>query len=220
MGRIYIVGVGPGDPSYLTLKGLEIIEGAKVVSGWESVLSRFTKYFHSKEIVPLRYENEVEEIKRLTGLSKHFDVAILDHGDPSVSDFQFIRKIRAAANEVGTEVQVVSGVSSLLTSLALVQEDMANVVFVTLHVRGDESELLSQLDSAWCLGRSLMVIPPPRRDGVRSVARRLVELGHKGDVYVLEKVTYPDQRIVKTTAEALIQTGESFSDLVIMFVRR
>jgi len=34
---VYIVGVGPGDPEYLTLKGYKAIKDSSVVAGWNPV---------------------------------------------------------------------------------------------------------------------------------------------------------------------------------------
>ncbi|MEM4115731.1 MAG: SAM-dependent methyltransferase [Saccharolobus sp.] len=46
---IYIVGVGPGDPEYLTLKGYKVIKESNIVAGWKSVIERFSPILQKKK---------------------------------------------------------------------------------------------------------------------------------------------------------------------------
>jgi precorrin-6B methylase 1 len=53
---LFVVGTGPGDPDYLTVKALKTLERCRVVAGWPSVLKRLP--LGGKERVPLSYRNQ------------------------------------------------------------------------------------------------------------------------------------------------------------------
>jgi|GEM_PF-275733 cobalt-precorrin-7 (C5)-methyltransferase len=220
MGKLYVIGVGPGDPSYLTLRGERLLKECKVVGGWGSVLDRFSPYLESKELVRLSYGDEDEKIQRLVNACKFTNGVFLNHGDPSVSDYQLMAKLRAASQAAGVEMELVPGVSSVNASLALLGVDLASLVFLTMHVRAEREELLRQLDVMWNCGRSLLIIPPPDPDGIIQVAERLQKLGYTDDVWIGERITFQDQRLVKTTVKAVLEDRPRFGDLTIMFVPR
>ncbi|GAB6943307.1 cobalt-precorrin-7 (C(5))-methyltransferase [Vulcanisaeta sp. JCM 14467] len=216
---IYVVGVGPGDPEYLTLRGYRVIRECGVVAGWRSVVERFMPLLVGKRVVVLSYGDEEEKLAELAEVGRSVDVAVLVHGDPSVSDWQFIEKIRRVARDRGVGVEVVPGVSSLNVLLARLGLDMAFVGFVTLHVRGDLSRMLSDLLAILRMGRVAVVIPEPRGDGPQRVARFLRENGLECSVVVFERLTYGDERVrYYEDLDSLISEDREFGDLVIMAV--
>jgi Precorrin-6B methylase 1 len=76
-----IVGVGPGDPEYLTLKGYKAIKDSSVIVGWKSVIDRFYPILEDdKEIIILQYQNELEQLSSAIERAKNENVAILIHG--------------------------------------------------------------------------------------------------------------------------------------------
>ncbi len=56
-GAMYIVGTGPGNPEYITLRSLKIIRSSDVVAGWESILSGFREYLDEKIVVELSFRS-------------------------------------------------------------------------------------------------------------------------------------------------------------------
>lgn len=54
----------------------------------------------------------------LAGVGRSADVAVLVHGDPSVSDWGFIERIKRMARDRGVGVETIPGVSSLNVFLA------------------------------------------------------------------------------------------------------
>ncbi|MGC9131342.1 MAG: SAM-dependent methyltransferase [Pyrobaculum sp.] len=99
---LYVVGVGPGDPEYITLKALRTLERCAVVAGWRSVVERLP--LDGKEVVYLTYQNQEAELRRLAEASLGRDVCIAVHGDPAVSDWELMRRIRS----LGVPYEVVS----------------------------------------------------------------------------------------------------------------
>lgn len=216
---IYIVGVGPGDPEYLTLKGYRIIKESNIVAGWKSVIERFSPILQNKKIVILNYKDERQQLLELVEIAKNESVAILDHGDPSVSDWQFIEKIRNIAADKGVKVEIISGVSSLNVLLAKLGLDMAFIGFLTLHVRGDISKMLNEILEILRIGRVAVVIPEPYKDGPQRIAKFLYENNLNCRIIVFEKLSYEDEKSREyDNLVSLINDNYEFSDLVIMAI--
>ncbi|AHC50895.1 cobalt-precorrin-6Y C(5)-methyltransferase [Sulfolobus acidocaldarius SUSAZ] len=212
---LYIVGVGAGDPELITLKALKVIEKCKVVAGWQSVVSRFN--LSGKELVYLNYKDQDRQIPDLVKRAREQDVAILDHGDPSVSDFQFIGRIRESCRQFDVKYEVIPGISSVLKALALVERDLSQVVFMTFHIRGELD--YTQIDKSIALGRDLLIIPEPYSYGVKKIAERLVDLGLNPEMVVMERLSFTDEKVNHFMAKEILDMDLKFSDMSIVYVK-
>ena len=210
---IYLVGVGSGDPELITVKALNVIKNAETVAGWKSVLDRFNL---DKKLVYLNYKEQDKQIPELVKLGKEKDVAILFHGDPMVSDFQLFERIKRECLKEGVKYVVISGISSVLRALAVVEKDLSQIVFLTFHVRGELD--YSLIEKSMSLGRDLLIIPEPYPDGVKKIAEKLLDIGCNPMLTVMEKLSFPDEKIYQVTAKQVVEGGLKFSDLVIVYV--
>ncbi|BDB99344.1 cobalt-precorrin-7 (C(5))-methyltransferase [Saccharolobus caldissimus] len=216
---VYVVGVGPGDPEYLTLKGYKAIRDSRVIVGWKSVIDRFSQILNGKEVIVLNYKNETEQLAKAIEMGKTENIAILNHGDPSVSDWQFVEKIRNLCADKGVKIEIISGVSSLNIALAKLGLDMNFVGFVTLHARGDNYRMLNDIINILKMNRVAIVIPEPYRDGPQRLAKFLYERNVNCRVIVFEKLTYDDEKVKQyDNLVSLINETYQFSDLVIMAI--
>lgn len=129
-GKLYGIGVGPGDPELLTLKALRLIKESEILAvpgntKEESVAYRIVKQAYpqidEKEILPIclpmtKDKEKLEESHRLGAdriaekLQAGKNVAFLTLGDPTVySTYLYIhKKIQA----MGYEVEIISGITS------------------------------------------------------------------------------------------------------------
>ncbi|WP_054857076.1 SAM-dependent methyltransferase [Vulcanisaeta sp. JCM 16159] len=165
---LYIIGVGPGDPGLITVKGLNVLRSVNVVAGWGSVLDRFSEYLVGKRIIRFSYRNEAEGLKELMTSAVNGDAALLIHGDPSVSESQLISKITQLCREYGVNYEVIPGVSSVNAVLGLLGIDLDSSVFISLHVRGSLDDRLEELKTVLkVLRRYIVVLPPPYPHGPR-----------------------------------------------------
>ncbi|TRM73153.1 cobalt-precorrin-7 (C(5))-methyltransferase, partial [Sulfolobus sp. B5] len=151
--------------------------------------------------------------------AKGENIAILNHGDPSVSDWQFVEKIRNICADKNVKVTIISGVSSLNVLLAKLGLDMNFIGFVTLHVRGDISDYLRNILQILEMGRVAIVIPEPYNDGPQRVAKYLYQNGLNCRVAVFEKLTYENESLrYYDNLISLINDSHNFSDLTIMAI--
>lgn len=213
---LYIIGVGPGDPGLITAKGLDVMRSCRIIAGWSSVITRLSDYLEGKEVITLTYGNQAQELAKLVARAVYDDVALLIHGDPSVSEWELVGNVKELCRIFKSRCTIVPGVSSINAALAAVGLDMTFTVLQSFHARNPPS--LESLNQLMSLRRYLVIIPPPSPTGPQEVARYLTSLGYDCEVTVVEDVTLPDQRITRYRLRQLSIEDRNFSILTIVIV--
>ena len=54
MGKLYVVGFGPGGYEHMTAKCIDVIKNADVVTGYTTYVNILKEYFRIRIILPLR----------------------------------------------------------------------------------------------------------------------------------------------------------------------
>jgi precorrin-2/cobalt-factor-2 C20-methyltransferase len=220
IGRIYGLGVGPGDPELLTLKALRLLRQVPVIAypapeqGESFARSIVAGWIagHQREIAirfPMRpgpppasiYDAAAAELA--LELECGHDVALLCQGDPLFYGSAINLFSRLAGRY---RVEIVPGVSSLTACAAAAavplvsRDDTLTVLPATL----DETQMLTRLREA----ETAMIVKIGRHLAkVRRVLSRLDRLD--GAVYV-EHATLPTQRVIPL-ARANSETAPYFS---------
>ncbi len=143
-GTLYAIGVGPGDPDFLTLKALKILKKIRFIftaaSGEKKkslALTIALPHLKNKpEIIPLifpmvRDKTILEEawekaaLKVLSVLDKGEDAAFVTLGDPSTySTFTYLHRV-LTQKRPEVNVQIVPGITSFQAAAARVQIPLA-----------------------------------------------------------------------------------------------
>lgn len=126
-GKLYGVGVGPGDPKLITYKAVETIEASPIIAvpsngeGKQTALEIVAPYLKNQDIVscymPMTRDKEALLASHQAGadqiaayLDEGRDVAFLTLGDPTVySTYMYIHRRIA---DRGYEVEIIPGVPS------------------------------------------------------------------------------------------------------------
>ena len=210
-GTAYGIGVGPGDPELITLKGLRIIQRAPVIAypapevgdslaraivaphlpgGQREIAIRMpmvAERFPAQEV----YDRAAAEITAV--LDTGCDVAILCEGDPFFyGSFMYLFGRLAA----GHRVAVVPGVSSLNACAAALGSPLVarNDVLTVIPAPLPADELRRRLDSA---DAAAIVKPGRHYAKVRSV---LQEAGLMPQARYIERAIMDRQRILPLEA--------------------
>ncbi|MCI9281890.1 MAG: precorrin-2 C(20)-methyltransferase [Lachnospiraceae bacterium] len=161
-GRLYGVGVGPGDPRLMTLLAIETIESCPViavpgenrdhavsyriaegaVAGLEKkkCLTLSTPMTKDPEILAQSYEMAAERI--IEELKEGQDVAYLTLGDPTIySTYIYIHRLVKAQ---GYSVEIINGIPSFCAVAARMGESLA-----------DRSEQLHIIPSSYDIEKAL-----------------------------------------------------------------
>jgi precorrin-2/cobalt-factor-2 C20-methyltransferase len=232
-GTCYGIGVGPGDPELITVKGLRLLRSSPVIAYFaahrrESNARRVVETHLTSEQTELRlvypvttetlppevsyetllidfYDESAKQIAEI--LESGTDVAILCEGDPFFyGSFMYMHNRLADR----FDVQVVPGVASMLAGAAVLGTPLAcrTEVLVVLSGVLAEDELIERLQHAdvavvMKLGRNLAK--------VRSAVTRA---GLLDRAFYVERATMAEQQVT-SLAEADATTAPYFSMVVI-----
>ncbi|MFA9517168.1 cobalt-precorrin-7 (C(5))-methyltransferase [Halopenitus sp. H-Gu1] len=205
---IHAVGIGPGNPEYLTPRGRRAIREADVVVGFETVVEYVGEAMAiDAEILACGYRDEAETLAAFA--DRIADGAVgtaLLMGDPNHSGYQFVGKVQAA---IDRPVRVIPGISSLQVAASRARTPMEETTFVTLHKSGDLTADLERLRSD--VGdRHLLVLPRPYDLMPEDVAVDLLDAGASPslEAIVLERLTHDDETIARTTLHNLAERAD------------
>jgi cobalt-precorrin-7 (C5)-methyltransferase len=224
---VYAVGIGPGNPEYLTPRGERAIREADVVVGFETVVEFVADVPHADaEVLTCGYKDEAETLSTFADrvAAGATGTAVL-MGDPNHSGYQLVGKVQDA---VESPVRVIPGISSLQIAASRARTPMEETTFVTLHKRGPLDEDLAKFRRD--VGdRHLLVLPRPYDWMPGDVAAELLDAGASPDAtaLVLEKLTHEDetidrQRLGDLAAHSGGDGAEDtpYSDLSVLAIRK
>ncbi|MCL7389267.1 MAG: uroporphyrinogen-III C-methyltransferase [Thaumarchaeota archaeon] len=216
MGKVYLVGAGPGDPELITLKALRILESADVVVYDRLVNPEILRYaVKVKEMICVgkeRGENwKQEEInKLLIEKARQYDVVVrLKNGDPML--FSRGGEECEALKSAGVMYEIVPGVTSALAAPTYAgipvthRDHSSSVAIVTGHRRegyGDDVEYLRKIFSSVDTIIVLM--------GVSNLEKIIGEALSSGlpastPVAIIENATLPSQRVFAGSLENIAE---------------
>ncbi|PKF90374.1 precorrin-4 C(11)-methyltransferase [Bacillus sp. BA3] len=203
--KIYIVGAGPGDPDLITVKGLNILQTADVILYTDSLVNEEliakakpdaevlkTAGMHLEEIVGIMVER-VKEGKM---------VARIHTGDPAM--YGAIMEQIVLLKKEGIGYEVIPGVSSVFASAAAIGAELTipDLTQTLILTRAEgrtpvpEFEKLRDLASHHCTIALFLSATLTKK-----IVKELQEAGWKDEtpVAVIQRATWPDQKIVRTT---------------------
>ena len=229
MGKVYIVGAGPGDPELLTLKALRLIKSADVIL-YDRLINQEILLFAKPdcELVYVGKEDgkhtiEQEKINELLLKYAHTREVVvrLKGGDP----FIFGRGGEEALFlvEHGIEFEVVPGVSSFYSVPAYAGIPITfrgiSSSFAVITGHEDPRKERSSIDWESLKGiNTLIVLMGVSRR--KEIARRLIEIGRdpKEPVAFIENGTTEKQKVILTDLYELSTNPPEVSPPAIMVV--
>lgn len=141
MGKLYGVGVGPGDPELLTLKAIKIIQDADIIAvpktegktilalsiveaildlSDKEILELYMPMTRDDGILKENHRKAAEEL--IFRLERGKTIAFLTLGDPSIySTYSYLHRL---VQEAGFEVQLVPGVPSFCAVAAKLNDPL------------------------------------------------------------------------------------------------
>lgn len=207
MSKLYIIGIGPGSEDYLTVKSKKIVDSVEVLMGSKRALKLFPE--SSAEKIELDPKNIQKSFKHAISMVKDGkSVALLSTGDPGFSGI--LKPILNLSGSV--DVEVVPGISSIQLCAAKLQIPWDDVNLITLHGKGISDELLEALKNE----KTTMVLP---NFNVKETALFLLDNGVDPErkVAVCDKLSYPDERIVKKPLKKVLDDDFSYMCVMVIY---
>jgi cobalt-precorrin-7 (C5)-methyltransferase len=224
--KLFVIGVGPGSPRYLTDIAKEAIRKSRYVVGYRYTLSTI-------EGVINRNEQQIFEVMMKAQEDVYQDVykkmkdgeycAVPFTGDVNFSESEVVDRLLEIFGD--DNVQVIPGISSIQVAAAksLVPTDKAFIV--TFHVTGDIEQKKKELLEAARHGRSVILLPrpwpadPAKHFMQSEIAKFLRQNGvdtAKLKAWVFEHLTTEKETTFRGTVAEL--EGKKFSDLSAMVI--
>ncbi|RUM28647.1 MAG: uroporphyrinogen-III C-methyltransferase [Aquifex sp.] len=224
MGKVYLVGAGPGDPELLTLKAYRLIKEADVIL-FDALVNKEILKFAKQDCIKIyvgkresRHTISQEEINELLyRFSKVYEKVVrLKGGDPFVfgrggEEVLFLR-------EKGIEVEVIPGVTSFLGASASAE--------IPLTIRGISSSFAvisghpnRKIDwNVYSKIDTLIVLMGVKRR--REIAKKLIEAGRKESepVAFIENATTTQEKIIFTTLKELASNPPEVNPPAVMVI--
>ena len=210
MEKVYFIGAGPGDPELITIKGQRIVKEADVIIYAGSLVP--------KEVIDCHKEGaeiynsasmSLDEVIDVTvkAIKANKKVARVHTGDPAI--YGAHREQMDMLDEYGIEYEVIPGVSSFLASAAALKKEF------TLPTVS-QTVICTRIE-----GRT----PVPEKESLESLAKHRASMAIFLSVHMIDKVvetlatsypmttpvavvqraSWPDQKIVLGTLETIEQ---------------
>ena len=214
LGKVYLVGAGPGAVDLITVRGAKLLEQADIV---------FYDALVDPEMLTLCPQAEKIEVgkrcgklssaqqfinKRLVDAAQKYQVIVrLKGGDPML--FGRADEEIQSLNAAGIAVQVVPGITAALAGAASIQQSLTlrgvsrSVAFITLAQGGENLAPGQPISNP---SADTLVYYMGRKDAAR-IAQQLIEQSpnQHGDtpVEILEAVSTPRERLWTSTLQEL-----------------
>jgi uroporphyrin-III C-methyltransferase len=228
MGKVYLIGAGPGDPELVTIKAARLLERATIVLH-DSLVSReiLALIPRSAEIVDVgkrcgRKLLTQDEINALlvSYAARHAVVIRLKGGDPLI--FGRAGEEIEALRSARVDFEVVPGITAALGAAAaagvsLTDRRTASQVVIATFYRGANA---TSLNWAAVTSATTLVLYMPGAD-YAEVAVRLRDADLPGDLpcIIVSNATTPQQQIRRTTVAGL-STEEKLPAPALLIVGR
>ncbi|MBP1962067.1 precorrin-4 C(11)-methyltransferase [Paenibacillus aceris] len=207
--KLYIIGAGPGDPDLITVKGLKLLQQADVVMYTDSLVNEelIAKAKPEAEVLKSSGMDLAQMVDIIVDRLKQGKMVVRVHtGDPAMFGATMEQIALLRKENIGYEI--VPGVSSVFASAAAVGAeltipDLTQTVILT-RAEGrtpvPELEKLRDLAAHHCTIALFLSATL-----IKKVVSELVEAGWSEEtpVAVVQRATWPDQLIVRTTVGGL-----------------
>lgn len=207
MGKVYIIGTGPGSKDYLLPLAKKIIKKADVVIGAPRLLSFSPK---GKQTISLKgnYSQILDYIKKS---KNNKNIAVLVSGSPGV--FSFSRRITSALKP--SEYEVIPGISALQLACARIGEAWDDLCIISLHAKN-----LQGLIKKITANKKVMIFCD-NKNTPSYVANYLVKKKEsKLKVTVFGNLSMQNEEIIESDVASLANTKKRWEGLWLLLIEK
>ena len=206
MSKLHIVGIGPGSIEYLTFKARKVVESSDILIGSMRALELFDDVNNEKIEIKAGNIGEIFKLA-VSKACQGSSVALLSTGDPGFSGV--LKPILRLTDNI--DIEVIPGISSVQLCASKLQIPWDDANIITLHGKGISNEIISMLSN----GKPTIILP---NKSVGELANFLLEKGidPARDITVCEKLSYSDEKILKTTLKEVV--NKKFSYMCVLVI--
>lgn len=197
LGKLYVVGVGPGNHDHMTFRAKDAIEESNIIVGYETYVSLVEDLIDGKEVYRYPMTQEVDRANQAIDFAEKGNVvSLVSSGDPGIYGMVgLIYEILAEKGwkkDKGIYVECIPGVSSLNSCSALVGSPlMTDFAVVSMSDLLVPWEVITKRVEAAALGDFVTVVYNP------SSKKRIHQLRDARDIFLKYRKPNTPVAIVK-----------------------
>lgn len=207
MGKIYVVGLGPGNKENMTFRAYDVLKNSDIIIGYKTYVDLIEGMFPDKKIIKSYMKKEVERCEETLKLALEGNIiSLISSGDAGVYGMAGLM-LEIAGGQV--EVEIVPGITSANASASLggapIVHDSVNISLSNLLTDWElikkRIDLASQGDFVITLynpkssGRPELIneardimLKHKRKDTPVLIARNVGREGENYDITTLDKI--------------------------------
>ena len=125
-GKIYVVGIGPGNKDNMTFRAYKAMENSDILIGHKTYISLVENLFPNKKVIHSAMKKEVERCEETLRLAQEGNiVALISSGDAGIYGMAGIMLETAGDSEIS--VEIIPGVTSATASASIVGAPIMHV---------------------------------------------------------------------------------------------
>ena len=204
--KLFVIGVGPGSPRYLTDAAKDAISKSRYVIGYkytliiiESVIDR-----SEQQVSEITMENQEMVYNEIYNKMTDNDYCTVTFtGDVNFSESEVVDRLLEIFGD--DNVEIIPGISSIQIAAARCKVPLDKAHVVTFHVSGDIEEKKLELVNAVSNGKSVILLPRPwPRDPKKNFMQSDIAVFLRKNgvdtsnlmVYIFEHLTQDDKETV------------------------
>lgn len=197
LGKLFVVGVGPGNHDHMTFRAKQAIEESNIIVGYETYVSLIEDLIDGKDVYRYPMTQEVDRANQAIDFAeKGNTVSLVSSGDPGIYGMVgLIYEILAEKGwkkDKGIQVECIPGVSSLNSCSALVGSPlMTDFAVVSMSDLLVPWEIITKRVEAAAMGDFVTVVYNP------SSKKRIHQLKDARDIFLKYRKPNTPVAIVK-----------------------
>lgn len=210
MGKLYVVGIGPGGLDHMTFKAAKAIEESNIVVGYTKYIEMIKPLLKGKKVFSTGMMKEEERCREALDLTKEGTVAIISTGDAGIYGMAgLILEMKEKE-----EVEVIPGVTASSSAGSIVgaplMHDNCNISLSDLMT--DYEDIKRRIDLA-AQGDFIISLYNPKSKGRPHYLKEAIDIisryrGKETPIAVVKHALREGQ-------EAIVTTIESFDDSIV-----
>jgi len=221
MGKVFVVGVGPGSQDYITEIVRKIIVGADVVVGHKYTLDIISNLIQDKKVHIITMEDQEKTYQQIKNELEDEILVVPFTGDVNFSESEVVDRLI----EIFGDVEIIPGISSIQVAASKAKIPLDKSKVITMHVTTSIEEKKLELQKAVVDGHNIILIPrpwpkdPKKHFMPSEIAFYLKKNGFDTSnipVHVFESLTNGKEQTFTGSVQEL--EGKEFSDLSVMVI--
>lgn len=177
MGKLYVVGLGPGGAQDMTLRAMEVLNACDLIVGYRVYVDLIRERFSDKELLSTPMGRETERVRlALSRAEEGRSVALVCSGDAGVYGLSG-PALELAGEYPEVEVEIVPGISAALSGGAALGAPLMNdFAVISLSDLMTPWEVIEQRLDCGARGDFVLCLYNPGSPGRREHLRRACDI--------------------------------------------